>query len=203
MTDTTNHAAVIREALESVSKNSEYSGGIFGPNCRFCDDYGGNHFEGCEIPKVREALAALDALTRELENTTRSLRTQADYATELEKAEAAQSEYIKRLESAVKRDMGEDYLSLQALYINQLNEAKIKDARIAMLKEALTLYMKASIAITNHATAHGWDGIMPDEFGWIKEAPARAHIALATSKGERLNVPRVIEPDIESKEARP
>lgn len=45
-----------REVLERIVANQTYKGGIAGPNCRFCDDYGGTHFEGCEIAAAIEAL---------------------------------------------------------------------------------------------------------------------------------------------------
>ena len=59
--------------------------------CPFCKD------------RHNAALAALDALTLDLDETKRSLRIQATHAAELEKAEVAQSARIAKLESEMRR----------------------------------------------------------------------------------------------------
>lgn len=124
MTDTTNHAEVIRNWMD-------HEGG--------CTHYNTDVPERCNCGYTK-ALTALDALTRELDEAN-ELITIKDRAIALHvENDRTQSARIATLEAAIKRDMGEDYLSLQALYLNQLNEAKIKDARIATLEEALDLH---------------------------------------------------------------
>jgi hypothetical protein len=44
---------------------------------------------------------------------------------------------IAELEAIIKRDMGEDYLSLQALYIRQLAEVRDRDRTVLALREAI------------------------------------------------------------------
>lgn len=91
MTDTTNHAEALRIALEVIRDNRHLNNGVTLQDV------------------AAEALTALDALTREAEETKRSLRIQADHAAELEKAEVAQSARIATLEEALTAILGRDH----------------------------------------------------------------------------------------------
>lgn len=97
----------------------------------------------------------------------------------------AQQSHAKSALAAIQKELEEakasDTESI-ALYRRCRNRAEAQAERIARLEEALVLYMKASVATTEHALANGWDGIMPDEFEWIKEAPIKARAALAAAR---------------------
>ncbi len=83
-----------------------------------------------ELHALRDDRATIDAMTTLLGKA----RTERD---EARPTIATQDAKIKDLESIIRRDMGEDYLSLQALYIRQMATVRAQDTAILAMRQGL------------------------------------------------------------------